>query len=62
LIKRLIFASFNRLILADINSGTREYILSLDKEIFKKLEDKALEKILELEGSENIKQDIKDTL
>jgi hypothetical protein len=58
----LIFASFNRLILADINSGTREYILSLDKEIFKKLEDKALEKILELEGSENLKQDIKDTL
>ena len=62
LIKRLIFASFNRLVLADINSWTREYILSLDKEIFKKLEDKALEKILELEGPENIKQDIKDTL
>jgi hypothetical protein len=49
LIKRLIFASFNRLVLADINSGTREYILSLDKEIFKELENKALEKILELE-------------
>ena len=62
LIKRLIFASFNRLVLADINSGTREYILSLDKEIFKKLEDKALEKILELEGSQNIKDDIKITL
>lgn len=62
LIKRLIFASFNRLVLADINSGTREYILSLDKEIFKKLEDKALEKILEFDGSEVIKQDIKETL
>lgn len=62
LIKRLIFSSFNRLVLADINSGTREYILSLDKEIFKKLEDKALEKILELDGPEIIKDDIKDTL
>ena len=62
LIKRLIFSSFNRLILADINSGTREYILSLDKEIFKRLEGKALEKILELNGPEIIKDDIKDTL
>ena len=41
IIKRLIFSSFNRLVLADINSGTREYILSLDKEIFKELENKA---------------------
>jgi hypothetical protein len=48
--------------LADINSGTREYILSLNKEIFKELEDKALEKILELEGSDIIKKDIKNTL
>lgn len=62
LIKKIIFSSLNRLVLSDINSGTRDYITSLDSEIFAQLEEKALWKIFELEWSEELKKDIQVTL
>lgn len=62
LIKRIIFKSFNSLILSDINSWTRDYILKIDKDIFSKLEKKATKIILEKEMPKNIKKDMKKTL
>ncbi|MDP2395723.1 MAG: hypothetical protein Q8S84_01505 [bacterium] len=46
LVKRIIFNSFSRLILSDINSGTRDYILKVDDSIFDKLEKKSFDYIL----------------
>ena len=62
LIKKIIFSSLNRLVLSDINSGTRDYITSLDPEIFAQLEEKALNKIFELDSEETLKTDIQKTL
>lgn len=62
LIKRVIFSSLSRLVLADINSGTRDYIQKLDAKIFAQLEDKAFEKILELDDQQIFSYDIKKTL
>lgn len=62
LIKKIIFSSLNRLVLSDINSGTRDYITSLDPEIFAQLEEKALNKIFELDSEEMLKVDIQKTL
>ncbi|MDD2871692.1 MAG: HD domain-containing protein [Candidatus Gracilibacteria bacterium] len=62
LIKRIIFNSFSRLILSDINSGTREYILKVDDSIFDKLEKKAVDYLLGFDGPEYIKKDIIEIL
>lgn len=62
LIKRIIFNSFSRLILSDINSGTREYILKVDDSIFDKLEKKAVDYLLWFDWPEYIKKDIIEIL
>lgn len=62
LIKRIIFNSFKSLILSDINSWTKSYILKNDENIFKKIEDKAIYYILDLDAPEYLKNDIKNIL
>lgn len=62
LIKRIMFNSFSRLILSDINSWTREYILKVDNTIFDKLENKAVDYLLSFDWPENIKSDISSIL
>ncbi|MCP4523771.1 MAG: HD domain-containing protein [Candidatus Gracilibacteria bacterium] len=62
LLKRILFSSLNRLVLSDINSGTKEYIMSMNKDIFAQLEEKAIEKIFELDAPEYIKEDIQNTI
>lgn len=62
LIKRIIFNSFSWLILSDINSWTRDYIMEIDDEVFNSIENKAYEYILSQEAPEFIKNDIKETL
>ena len=46
LLKRIIFNSFSSLILSDISSGTRDYILKIDDKIFNEIEQKAFDFIL----------------
>lgn len=58
LIKKIIFDSFKWLILADINAGTRDYILRIDSEKFTQVEEKWLEKIISLHSPDCIKDDI----
>jgi len=62
LIKRIIFNSFSRLILSDINSGTRDYILKVDDSIFDKLEEKAVDYLLWFDWPDYIKVDLINTL
>lgn len=62
LLKRIIFQSFSKLVLSDISSGTRDYIMRFDAEIFAKIEKKSLDAILQLEAPEYIKIDIKNIL
>lgn len=62
LLKRIIFNSFSSLILSDINSWTREYILQIDNEVFNKIEAKAFDFILNYDAPESIKKDMKETL
>ena len=66
LLKRIMFQSLNKLILSDISSGTRDYIMKFDSEIFSKLEEKATGVILDKEAPQYIKNDmesvLKDTL
>lgn len=62
LIKRMIFNSFKSLVLSDINSWTRDYILKNDKDIFLTIEDKAISYILSLEAPKYFKEDIKNVL
>ncbi|NUJ98078.1 HD domain-containing protein [Candidatus Gracilibacteria bacterium] len=62
IIKRILFHSLIVLVLSDINAGTKDYIKTINPLIFSKVEKKALEKILELEGNESIKNDILSTL
>jgi hypothetical protein len=40
LIKRIIFNSLSSLVISDINSGTRDYIKQVDKNIFGEIENK----------------------
>lgn len=61
LIKRIIFNSFSWLVLSDINSWTKDYILKNDKEIFSTLEKKALSYLLDFDSSKYIKDDIEET-
>lgn len=62
LIKRIIFNSFKSLILSDINSGTKSYILKNDKDIFINLENKAIGYLLSLDAPEYFKDDMKEVL
>lgn len=62
LMKRIIFNSFKSLIISDINSGTKDYILKNDKNIFLDIENKAVEYILSLEAPEYIKKDMREIL
>lgn len=62
LIKRIIFNSFSSLILSDINSWTKEYILNFNENIFNELEKKAFDVIINKESPENIKNDIINTI
>ena len=62
LIKRIIFGSLKNLILSDINSGTKTYILKNNPEIFSALEKKALNYVLSLPAPEYIKKDMKDVM
>lgn len=62
LIKRIIFGSLKNLILSDINSGTKTYILKNNPEIFSALEKKALNYVLSLPAPEYIKKDIKEVM
>jgi len=62
LIKKILFDWINRLILSDINSETKQYIQKFDKEIFKKLEQKAFDYIMSYDCLDYIKDDIKNTV
>ena len=62
LLKRIMFNSFSSLILSDISSWTRDYILEVDDKVFNIIEKKAFEFLLSKEAPEYIKNDIKDTL
>lgn len=62
LIKRIIFNSLGSLILSDINSWTRDYIMKIDDKVFPEIEKKAFEFILSKEAPECIKKDMKDTI
>lgn len=62
LIKRIIFRSFSSLIISDINSGTRDYIKQVDKDIFAEIQSKWFKYILEKEAPENIKKDIENII
>lgn len=62
IIKKMIFNSFKRLILSDINSGTRDYIEKIDKNILIEIDNKAINYILNLEWPDYIKKDIEKIL
>lgn len=62
LIKRIIFSSLSSLIISDINSGTRDYIRQVDKDIFREIKNKWFSFILSKEAPENIKKDIANIL
>jgi len=61
LIKRIIFNSFPSLVLSDINSWTKDYILKNDKDIFINLETKALNYLLNKDWYSFLKDDIEKT-
>lgn len=61
IIKRILFNSFPSLILSDINSWTKEYIIKNNKDVFNELENKAMDFLLSIDCFEYIKNDIKDT-
>lgn len=65
LIKKIIFESFQTLILSDINSGTRKAMYQKDPEIFQELEDKVWNYLFSLEAPgyiiEDMKQVVRDT-
>lgn len=62
IIKRIIFNSFSRLVLSDINSWTRDYIIKEDATIFNELEKKAFDYLLGFEWHWYIKDDIIETI
>jgi putative hydrolases of HD superfamily len=62
IIKKVMFESLKWLMLSDINAGTRDYIMAIDSEIYKNVENEALKKIFSLDGLEEIKSDIESIL
>ena len=62
IIKKIIFELFKSLVLSDINSGTRDYILKINPQIMEELETKVLNYFLNMNWSEFLKNDIKEIL
>ncbi|QFR38729.1 HD domain-containing protein [Candidatus Gracilibacteria bacterium 28_42_T64] len=62
LIKRIIFNSFRGLVISDIHSGTRDYIMEIDSDIFSEIEKKAYIAIFEKEAPSHIKEDMENTI
>lgn len=60
IIKKIIFDLFKSLVLSDINSWTRDYLLKIDKKIMQKLEDKVLNYLYSFEGWDFIKKDMQE--
>jgi len=60
IIKKILFDLFNALVLSDINSWTRDYILSVDEDIMKQLEEKVRIFLFSFEGADFIKEDMKN--
>ena len=59
IIKKILFDLFKALILSDINSWTRDYIIKEDEVIMQELEDKVLKYILSLDWEDFLIADIK---
>lgn len=62
IIKRVLFWIFSKLVLADINSGTVNYIKKIDPKIFSQLQDKVYTNLFKLESPECIIHDMKNIL
>jgi len=62
IIKKIIFELFKALVLSDINSGTRDYILKTNPVIMQKLEGRVLDYLLKMDGPEFLKKDIETIL
>ena len=62
LIKKIIFSSFRWLVISDIHSWTRDYIMEIDPDIFSEIEKKAYTAIFEKEVPEYLLEDIKNTI
>jgi len=62
IIKRVLFDLFKSLVLADINSGTRDYINSVDADIMLKMEKKVQEYLFSFEWNSFIKEDMEKVL
>ncbi len=62
IIKKILFQLFNALILSDINSWTRDYILKIDSKIMWELENKVLEFINWFSWADFIKEDMQKIL
>lgn len=60
IIKKIIFDLFKTLVLSDINSWTRDYILKIDPKTMDDLENKVLDYFLSMEGWDFLKKDIKE--
>jgi len=59
IIKKVLFDLFFSIVLADINSGTRDYITKIDPGIIKELEDKVQKYLFSFEEKSFIKEDMK---
>jgi putative hydrolases of HD superfamily len=62
IIKKVMFWSLKWLMLSDINAGTRDYIRSINKEMYEQVEEEALKKIFSLPWNQSIKDDIQQIL
>lgn len=62
IVKKIIFELLKSLVLSDINSWTRDYILKTNPEIMDKLEQKVLDYFLAMQDGDFLKKDIKDIL
>ena len=62
IIKKVLFDLFKALVLSDINSGTRDYINSIDDKIMSKMEEKVEEYLFSFEWWDFIKEDMKKVL
>ena len=60
IIKKIIFDLFKSLILSDINSWTRDYLLKVDPKVMWELDKKVEDYLYSFEGGEFIKQDMKN--
>ena len=58
-IKKIIFDLFKALVLSDINSWTRDYLLKIDKKVMDELDKKVLDFLCDFEGWDFVKDDIR---